>query len=105
MKRVAASFVAVALATAGVVVAQTTAPPVPPSDRSTQYPSSSSPSTSPSSSSSGNYSTTGKSHTQQMQDCMAAQQASHPSVSKSDVKKYCKSQVESSGKSSSSPHE
>jgi len=96
MKRVAGSFAAVALAAAGVVAAQTTASPAPPSDRS--------PSTSSSSSSSGNYGTTAKSEKQQMHDCMAAQQANNPSRSKSDIKKYCKNQVESSTKSSS-PHQ
>jgi len=96
MKRVAGSFVAVALAAAGVVAAQTTASAAPPADRS--------PSTSSSSTSSGNYGTTGKSEKQQMHDCMAEKQTNNPSMSKSDIKKYCKSQVESATKSSS-PHE
>jgi hypothetical protein len=34
-----------------------------------------------------------------MKDCMAAQEANHPSESKSDIKKYCKGQLENS------PHE
>ena len=103
MKRVAGFFVAVALAAAGVVAAQTTSPP---SDRSTQYPSSSSSSTSSPSSSSTTGSTTGKSHKQQMHDCMTAQEANNPNMSKSDVKKYCKSHLESSSSTKgSSPHE
>jgi hypothetical protein len=34
-----------------------------------------------------------------MKDCMAAQEASNPSESKSDIKKHCKSQLENA------PHE
>jgi hypothetical protein len=34
-----------------------------------------------------------------MKDCMAAQQANNPNESKSDIKKHCKSQLESA------PHE
>jgi len=92
MKRVVASFAVAALMAAGIVVAQTSPPPSPPSDRST-YPGTSTPSTSPSSGSSTS-STHSKSQKQQMKDCMAAQQASNPNESKSDIKKYCKSQVE-----------
>jgi len=99
MKRVAASFAVAALMAAGVVVAQTSPSPTPPSDRST-YPSTSTPSSSSStSSSSGMNSTTAKSHKQQMKDCMAAQEAKNPNESKSEVKKYCKSQLENA------PHE
>ena len=104
MKRVAGSFVVLALTAAGVVAAQTTSPSTSPSDRSsypsnsTTSPSSTSPSSSGSyNSSSGNYGTSGKSHDQQMKDCMAQQQASNPSMSKSDMKKACKSQMQSSG--------
>jgi Spy/CpxP family protein refolding chaperone len=100
MKRVAGSFAVLALTAAGVVAAQTTSPPTPPSDRST-YPSNST-STS-SSSSSGNYSNSGKSHDQQMKDCMTQQQANNPSMSKSDIKKACKSQLSNS--SSGNPHQ
>ena len=39
-------------------------------------------------------STAAKSHKQQMKDCEDAQKASNPSQSKSDIKKYCKSQLE-----------
>jgi Spy/CpxP family protein refolding chaperone len=101
MKRVVGSFAVLALTAAGVVAAQTTSPPTPPSDRST-YPSNSTPSTS-SSSSSGNYSNSGKSHDQQMKDCMTQQQANNPSMSKSDIKKACKSQLSNS--SSGTPHQ
>jgi len=98
MKRVAGSFAVLALTAAGLVAAQTTSPPTPPSDRST-YPSSTSPS-----SSSGSYSSsTGKSHDQQMKDCMAQQQANNPSMSKSDIKKACKGQMKDS--SSSNPRQ
>jgi Spy/CpxP family protein refolding chaperone len=98
MKRVAGSFAVLALTAAGLVAAQTTSPPTPPSDRST-YPSNSAPSTS-----SGNYSSsTGKSHDQQMKDCMTQQQANNPSMSKSDIKKACKSQLSNS--SSGNPHQ
>jgi hypothetical protein len=38
-----------------------------------------------------------------MKDCLAQAEANHPSMSKSDMKKACKSQLESS--KSSSPHE
>jgi len=100
MKRVAGSFAVLALTAAGLVAAQTTSPPTPPSDRST-YPSNST-STS-SSSSSGNYSNSGKSHDQQMKDCMTQQQANNPSMSKSDIKKACKSQLSNS--SSGNPHQ
>ncbi len=100
----AAGFLITAVLAAGAVAAQTTSPSTAPSDRST-YPSSSSPS-SPStssgsySSSSGNYSSSssssGKSHEQQMKDCMAQQQASNPNMSKSEMKKACKNQMHSS---------
>jgi len=100
MKRVAGSFAVLALTAAGLVAAQTSSPPTPPSDRST-YPSNST-STS-SSSSSGNYSNSGKSHDQQMKDCMTQQQANNPSMSKSDIKKACKSQLSNS--SSGNPHQ
>ena len=100
MKRVAASFTVAALMAAGVVVAQTSPPPTAPSDRPT-YPSTSTPSSSSSSASSGETSSThGKSHKQQLKDCMATEQANNPSESKADIKKHCKSQVESSA-----PHE
>jgi hypothetical protein len=99
MKRVAASFAVAALITTGVVVAQTSPSPTPPSDRST-YPSTAAPPSSTSSgSSSGMNSTTAKSHKQQMKDCMTAQQANNPNESKTDIKKYCKGQVENA------PHE
>ena len=98
MKRVAGSFAVLALTAAGLVAAQTTSPPTPPSDRST-YPSTSTPSTS-----SGNYSSSaGKSHDHQMKDCMTQQQANNPSMSKSDIKKACKSQLSNS--SSGNPHQ
>ena len=90
MKRLATSFGVAALMTAGIVMAQTSPPPSPPSDRST-YPSSSSTTTTESSSTT----TTHKSHKQQMKDCMEAQKASNPNESKEDMKKTCKSQVES----------
>ena len=83
---------------AGAVVAQTSPPPAPPSDRST-YPSTTSPSSTSQSSGSDTSSTHSKSHKQQMKDCMAAQQANNPSESKADIKKYCKGQVENA------PHE
>ena len=95
MKPLAASFAVAALMAAGIVVAQTSPPRTPPSDRST-YPSSSSGATTQSSSATTNT----KSHKQAMKDCMDAQKASNPSESKSDMKKYCKSQVESA-----SPHD
>ena len=97
MKRVAGSFAVLAVTAAGLVAAQTTSPPTPPSDRSA-YPSNSSPSTT-----SGNYSSTGKSHDQQMKDCVTQQQANNPSMSKSDIKKACKSQLSNS--SSGNPHQ
>ena len=96
MKRLAASFAVAALMAAGIVVAQTSPSPSPPSDRST-YPSSSTSTTTTQSSST---TTSSKSHKQAMKDCMDAQKASNPSESKGDMKKYCKSQVESA-----SPHE
>ena len=95
MKRVAASFAVAALMAAGIVVAQTSPPPTPPSDRSA-YPSSSTTTTTQSSTTATN----SKSHKQAMKDCMDAQKASNPSESKSDMKKYCKGQVESA-----SPHD
>jgi hypothetical protein len=98
MKRVAASFAVAALMAAGIVVAQTSPPAGTPSDRST-YPSTTSPSSTSPSSSSSTSSSHSKSHKQQMKDCEAAQQASNPSLSKSDIKKACKSQLENS------PHE
>jgi hypothetical protein len=98
MKRVAASFAVAALMAAGVVVAQTSPPPAPPSDRSA-YPSTTSPSSTSPSSGSSTSSAHSKSHKQQMKDCMDQQKASNPSESKADIKKACKSQVESA------PHE
>jgi hypothetical protein len=99
MKRLAASFAVAALMAAGLVVAQTSPSTAPPSDRST-YPSTATPSSPSSSSSSSDTSSThSKSHKQQMKDCIAAQEANHPSESKSDIKKYCKGQLENS------PHE
>jgi len=101
MKRVAGLYAVLALTAAGIAAAQTTSPPTAPSDRST-YPSTTSPSSGNySSSSSGSYnsSSTGKTHEQQMKDCMASEKANHPSESKSDAKKTCKSQTENS------PHE
>jgi hypothetical protein len=96
MKRLAASFAVAALMAAGIVVAQTSPRPTPPSDRST-YPSSSTSTTTTQSSST---TTNTKSHKQQMKDCEDAQKASNPNESKSDIKKYCKSQVENA-----SPHQ
>ena len=92
MKRLVASFAMAALMAAGIVVAQTSPPPSPPSDRST-YPSSGTSTTTTTQSSSTTTNT--KSHKQAMKDCMDAQKASNPSESKSEMKKYCKSQVES----------
>jgi hypothetical protein len=40
---------------------------------------------------------------EQMKDCMAQQKASNSGMSKSDMKKYCKNQVQSS--SSSTPQQ
>jgi len=77
--------------TAGIVMAQTSPPPSQPPQHST-YPSSSSSTTTTESSST---TTTHKSHKQQMKDCMEAQKASNPNESKEDMKKTCKSQVES----------
>lgn len=98
LKSLTAPFAVAALLAAGVVAAQTTASP---SERQT-YPNSSSQSTTTTQSSSTT--TTNKSHKQAMKDCMAQEEQSHPSMSKSDMKKACKSQVESSS-SNSSPHE
>ena len=89
MKRSATSLGVAALMTAGIVMAQTSPPPSQPSQHST-YPSSSSTTTQSSSTT-----TTHKSHKQQMKDCMEAQKASNPNESKEDMKKTCKSQVES----------
>jgi len=90
MKRLATSLGVAALMTAGLVMAQTSPPPSQQSQHST-YPSSSSTTTTESSSTT----TTHKSHKQQMKDCMEAQKASNPNESKEDMKKTCKSQVES----------
>jgi hypothetical protein len=97
LKSLTGPFAVAALLAAGVVAAQTTTSP---SERQT-YPNSSSQSTTttqtPSTSSS-------KSHKHAMKDCMAQEEQNHPSISKNDIKKACKSQVESSS-NSSSPHE
>lgn len=94
MKLLAGSFALAALMAAGIVAAQTNSSPP-----STSYPSTS-PSTSTSSSSgmnsSSQSSSAGKSHKQQMKDCVASEQANHPNESKSDAKKTCKSQMENS---------
>ena len=95
LKPLTAPFAVAALLAAGVVAAQTT-----PSERQT-YPSSSQPTTTTQSSST---TTSKESHKQAMKDCMAQEEQNHPSMSKSDMKKACKSQLESE-KSSSSPHE
>jgi hypothetical protein len=99
MKRIAASFAVAALMAAGLVGAQTSPPPGTSSDRSTYPSTTTSPSSTSPSSSSSTSSAHSKSHKQQMKDCEAAQQASNPSLSKSDIKKACKSQLENS------PHE
>jgi hypothetical protein len=92
MKRAAISIAVAALMGAGIAMAQTSPPSSPPPARST-YPSTNSSTTATQSSST---TTTNKSPKQQMKDCMDSQKASNPNESKSDMKKYCKSQVESS---------
>ena len=98
LKSLTGPLAVAALLAAGVVAAQTTTSP---SERQA-YPNSSSQSTTTTESSSTT--TTNKSHKQAMKDCLAQQEQNHPSMSKSDMKKACKSQVESSS-SSTSPHE
>ena len=88
MKSLAGFFAVAAITAAGVVAAQTSPSPTPPSDRST-YPSNSTTTTTQSST------TTTKSHDQQMKDCMTREQASNPNMSKSEMKKACKSETSS----------
>jgi hypothetical protein len=101
MKRSAGFFLAAALMAAGVVAAQTTSPATPSSDRPTYSTPAPSSSSAPASSA---YGTESKEHSQQMKDCMTQQHANNPNLSKSDIKKYCMSHVESSS-SSSKPHQ
>jgi len=94
----------VALAATGVAAAQNmpsqSTPPAgttPPS----QYPSSAAPSSSePGTTSSSDAKAAMK---QQVKDCMAQQKANNSSMSKHELKKYCKNQVENS--SGSTPHD
>ena len=86
MKSLVGFFAVAAITAAGVVAAQTSPSPTPPSDRST-YPSNSTTTTTQSST------TTTKSHDQQMKDCLAREQAHNPNMSKSDMKKACKSEL------------
>ena len=85
MKSLAGFFAVAAITAAGVVAAQTSPSPTPPSDRST-YPSNSTTTTTQST-------TTTKSHDQQMKDCLAREQGHNPNMSKSDMKKACKSEL------------
>jgi hypothetical protein len=70
---------------------------------SSQYPSSTAPSDTSSSSSSSMSTSDHAARKEQMKDCMAQQKASNSGMSKSDMKKYCKNQVQSS--SSSTPQQ
>ena len=91
MKPVTVSFAVGALMAMGLAAAQTSTSPSSPS----AYPPSSSSSTTTNSTTTTTTESS-KSHKQQMKDCMASEQANHPSESKSDAKKTCKSQMENS---------
>jgi len=96
VKRIATALSLLALGVAGMAAAQTspsqTAPPAgttPPS----QYPSATSPSSTeaPSTNSSGTSSKTMA--RQQIKDCIAQQRANNSTMSKHELKKYCKEQL------------
>jgi hypothetical protein len=103
MKRVSGAIALVILGAAGVAMAQQSAPPAG-TMPSSQYPSSTAPSdTSSTSSTSSSSSMSSSDHAarkEQMKDCMAQQKASNSGMSKSDMKKYCKNQVQNSSSSS-----
>ena len=112
MKRVTGAFALVVLGAAGMAMAQSASQSAPPAgtmpQSQGQYPSSTSPSSSSSTSSSGSMSSSKSDHAarkEQMKDCMAQQKANNSGMSKSDMKKYCKNQVENSSTSSSSPRQ
>lgn len=90
MNRTSAALALIALAAAGVAAAQTSpGQSLPP----TQYPSATNPpsSTSQSDSASQNAKDARKA---QIKDCMAQQQANNTGMSKREMKKYCKNQVD-----------
>ena len=103
MKRVPGAFALVILAAAGVAAAQTTTQSAPPAGTmpQSQYPSSTAPA--PSESTSGSMSSDSHSaKKQEMKACIAREKAGNSGMSKTDIKKYCKQQVESANASSGS---
>ena len=100
MNRVATALALITLAMTGVAAAQnmpSQSQTMPPAGTSppTQYPSSSAPSSSePGTTNSSDAKAAMK---QQVKDCIAQQKANNSSMSKHELKKYCKNQVENSG--------
>ena len=104
MKRVSGVFAfgLVIVGAAGVAMAQTgvqQSPPPAGTMPSNEYPSSTAPSSTTSSSSSSMSASDHATRKEQMKDCMAQQKASNSGMSKSDMKKYCKNQVQNSSNS------
>jgi Spy/CpxP family protein refolding chaperone len=95
VNRIHGTFGLIALAAAGVALAQTPGQPMTPEQTAppSQYPTETNP---PSSTSQSDSQSAKDAKKAQMKDCMAQQQASNSGMSKKDMKKYCKSQVNSS---------
>lgn len=90
MNRIHGTFALIALAAAGVAAAQTPQQSMAPEQATpSQYPSDTNP---PASTSQSDHSAK-EARKQEMKDCMAQQQANNLGMSKKDMKKYCKNQV------------
>lgn len=103
MNRVGTALALIGLAATGVAAAQNmpSQPSQAQTPAGTEYPSSSAPSSSEPGTS--NSSSDAKAAMkQQVKDCMAQQKANNSSMSKHELKKYCKNQVENT--SGSTPH-
>lgn len=106
MNRVSGTFALIVLAAAGIAAAQTPPPPqqptqpaAQPSSMPSQDPNATTPAQDPNATapppSSAQATTTSKADKKQaIKDCISQQQANNTSMSKHQLKKYCKSQVE-----------
>jgi hypothetical protein len=92
VNRIHATFALIALAAAGVAAAQTPQQSMTPEQATppSQYPSDTNP---PASTSQSDSQAAKGARKQEMKDCMAQQQANNTGMSKKDMKKYCKNQV------------
>jgi hypothetical protein len=92
VNRIHGAFALIALAAASIAAAQTPQQSMTPQQATppSQYPSETNP---PASTSQSDSHAAKEARKQEMKDCMAQQQANNTGMSKKDMKKYCKNQV------------